>query len=242
MSNRIEELSRVLLEKDLMTVKSRISCAALSLFAVVAFASSSAGAEEGDCSAQHEDVRIEQAVATAGIWANAMNSEGSVRRESRRMFESADRAATSDPPQNSCPKPCDVAAQPVIVFRSIPQKYLSEYDGQAQCERLLALTSGEPFVYHKSGFSSVAEVSEWFSDFSQGEGEDGEDLYERCSGLCSPQYTTYIEQLGPRQFKARAEVVCGHARDKSNNRYRLELLHRWTCVESQTAERTDDRL
>ena len=38
----------------------------------------------------------------------------------------------------------------------------------------------------------MSEVESWFSDFSRGKGADGQNMYDRCSGQCSPQYEFFI--------------------------------------------------
>ena len=59
---------------------------------------------------------------------------------------------------------------------------------------------------------------------------NGEDLYERCPGMCTPRYTYVIRDAGDDSgLVVDTEVVCGHARDRGDNSYSLEYALRWTC-------------
>ena len=104
------------------------------------------------------------------------------------------------------------------------------------------MTTKNPIEYRKTNFASIEAINTWFSDFSQGKGKDGENLYQRCDGLCSPQYTTIIEEKERGSYDVHAQVVCGPARDKNDNNYNLELFLRWTCEKPRVVRGPDTNL
>jgi hypothetical protein len=64
--------------------------------------------------------------------------------------------------------------------------------------------------------------------FTRGKGDDGEELYRLCDGQCSPHYLWVISRDADR-LVVDAEVTCGHARDRDDNRYDLSYGLRWVC-------------
>ncbi len=167
---------------------------------------------------------------TASLFANEGNKPGSVRYESGAILEKAE-AGMPDAvkPADFCPAGCELNPEPVIVFKAVPQKFLTNYSGYDQCQKLLEETQKNPFQYNEQ-FGSMSEVQDWFSSFSRGKGTDGQDLYKRCSGQCSPQYEFFITNEGGK-LALDAEIVCGHARDKSNNMYDISYSYKWICQE-----------
>ncbi|MEQ9618560.1 MAG: hypothetical protein RIG61_05255 [Deltaproteobacteria bacterium] len=194
------------------------------------FRANSTGAadETGQCSSATKDVSEDSTLATASFFANERNKPGSIKYESSSMLEKAEKNLSGgDKPEDLCPSGCRLAEKPDIVFKSIPNKFVTDYPDYDKCQELLNKTEKNPFSYNKQ-FSSMGEVEDWFADFSRGKGTDGEDLYKRCDGSCSPQYTFIITEEG-NGLKLDASVVCGHERDKDDNRYRLSYSYRWTC-------------
>ncbi len=167
---------------------------------------------------------------TASLFANQGNKPGSVRYESDAILQKAE-AGMPDAvkPADFCPAGCELRSEPVIVFKAIPQKFLTSYSDYDKCQKLMDETLKNPFEYVEE-FGSMSEVQDWFSNFSRGKGSDGQDLYKRCSGQCSPQYEFFITNEGGK-LALDAEIVCGHARDKSNNMYDISYSYKWICRE-----------
>jgi len=126
-----------------------------------------------------------------------------------------------------CPKAC---SKPVVavVFTSSPNLALQDYDEHSTCLKLYDSTRASPIVYANRAFPSDQEAKEWYKELTQGDGPDGADLYERCPGRCSPSYSsTAYRREG--QFVVTTSIVCGHARDKDDDQYRLTASLRWLC-------------
>jgi hypothetical protein len=190
-----------------------------------------AGAEETKCSNIEKDIVEETTHATASLFANEGNKPGSVRYESGAILEKAQAGIpNAEKPADLCPAGCKLVPNPVIVFKAVPQKFLTNYSDYARCQALLEQTEKAPFEYDKQ-FDSMTDVQDWFSNFSRGKGADGKDLYNRCSGQCSPQYEFYISNDNGK-LVLDADVVCGHARDKSNNMYDISYSYQWVCQDN----------
>lgn len=198
------------------------------LFAILFQTGIAFGQDANKCSSAVRDVRMESTQATASFFANEGNKPGSIRYESGAILEKADNGlASAQKPADLCPQGCTLPDKPVIVFRAIPQKFLTSYSDYNKCQKLLEETEKTPFEYNKD-FSSMSEVESWFSDFSRGKGADGQNMYDRCSGQCSPQYEFFIADTNGK-LALDADVVCGHARDKDNNMYDISYSYRWQC-------------
>ena len=183
-----------------------------------------------DCAASSKDVPIESLLATADSWPNLRNSPGSLRYESSRMLkEAANNLAGAKPPADACPAGCAAAGKPTIVYLTIPNKYLTGYSDQKKCDAYFAKTKTAPFQYNGRQFGSIDDLASWFGDFSKGDGKDGNDLYAKCDGSCSPQYHTTIVPNAA-GYSLDAAVVCGAARDKGDNKYNLSIAYHWPCV------------
>lgn len=182
-----------------------------------------------DCSSYIRDVKIESSVASASMLANMQNKKGSVRFETKEMLNKAEKnLANAEKPTGLCPSDCRLPDQPLIVFRSIPNNFLADRDQRDKCNTLQNETEESPFTYSDKEFDTMQALERWFSSFSQGKGEDGKDLYERCDGKCSPQYKNIILSEGNKLILT-AEVVCGPARDKKDNSYQISYSYRWVC-------------
>lgn len=203
----------------------------LSILIIVAFPiyMNSAGADETDkCASIKKDVSVESTLATAAFLANEENKPGSIRYESDSLMDRAEGgASTAQKPGGLCPAGCQLNTEPVVVFKAVPRKFLTSYSDYNKCEKLLEQTEKSPFSYNEQ-FNSITDVESWFSNFSRGKGPDGQDLYNRCSGQCSPQYEFFITNDGGK-LGLNADVVCGHARDKSDDKYIISYSYRWKC-------------
>ena len=181
---------------------------AASLLAPNAFAADSCG--------ESKQEQIGSAKATASLWANARGSKGSIKAESDKLVAA------------SVSKVKEAKKDGVIVLKTIPAKYKSDYSDKELCSKYLAQTQEKPFEYKGRNFASLDKLNEWLGDFTQGKGKDGKDLYKKCDGSCSPQYTTKIKLTG-NTYTVDSSVVCGHARDKDDNMYDLTATVQWQC-------------
>jgi len=182
-----------------------------------------------DCSSYIRDAKIESSLASASMMANAQNKKGSIRFETKKMLNKAEtNLANADKPTDLCPSDCQLPDKPMIVFQSIPNNFLTDYDQREKCETLQDETEKNPFRYGEKEFDTMQALENWFSKFSQGKGGDGKNLYERCSGQCSPQYKNIISSQGNKLILS-AEVVCGQARNKKDNNYEISYSYRWVC-------------
>ncbi len=188
-------------------------------------------ARADDCKGVILDVPIEAGEATADAWPNMRNAQGSLKFESNRMLTGAAKQISSAkaPADFACPAGCKPADKPTIQYQTIPNKYRSDYSDEAKCKKLLEQTKKVPIEYKDRKFDSIDSLASWYGDFSQGSGGDGADLYAKCDGDCSPQYRTTIraEKSG---YSLDASVICGEARDKSDNKYKLSSALRWSCL------------
>lgn len=187
----------------------------------------------GSCSDYTEDVTVSSGEATAGIFSNLFNLRNSLKFESVGMLRRALDQAESEklqPPAGLCPSHCRVPDKPeYMLFSSVPGQFLGEYRHYRKCQKLLDATEAAPLIYTVSIPDGVEALTEWIGEFSRGEGSAGADLYRRCDGACSPQYHYLISQSGGEHFEVQAEVICGHARDKDDNLYKISYGFRWVC-------------
>lgn len=182
-----------------------------------------------ECDSIARVIQMESQVATASTFANWMRREGSIRFESRRMFEEAKAHYRSgDMPVNFCPENCQVARAPKLIFTSVPNKFKTEYGDAEKCEAYLKKTRSEPLTYTQILEPEVDALADWIGDFSQGDGDEGEKMYEDCDGSCSPQFS-YDIRLRRDKLEVTADVVCGPARDKDDNTYTIAYSFIWSC-------------
>lgn len=185
--------------------------------------------EDKDCSSYIKETGVESSLATASTLANVRNKKGSIRFETSEMLNKAENdLANAKKPADLCPSSCQLPDQPTIVFQSIPASFLTNYGQREKCESLQEETEKNPLTYDDRRFDSMQSLESWFSNFSQGKGRDGKDLYERCSGQCSPQYKNIIS-INNDKYILNASVVCGQARDKKDNNYEISYGFRWVC-------------
>ena len=168
-------------------------------------------------------------MASAALLANLLNRPDSLRATSQRLFEdSAGQIGNADEPIDLCPSHCALPGKPQVVFRSGPRQTLDDYDQIDKCEQMFHNTLDNPLLYEDRVFESVNALTHWWREFARGKGTDGKDLFQRCDGRCSPHYTSIITQDGG-QLVVDTQVVCGHARDRSDNQFDLAYSLRWTC-------------
>lgn len=196
-------------------------------------------AQSDPCAGHVAQIPIRRILASAALFANLRNRPGSISFESNAIFEKAiDQAAALAALPQTCPRNC-VAAQPAsMVFRSAPHKLLEDYDDRQHCELLLKATSAKPFTYENPTIESLDDLNEWIGDLSQGDGDAGEDLYERCDESCSPRFEyTITKNQDDQGYTAHASVICGHARDKDDNQYDLDSFFQWRCEKAASTSR-----
>lgn len=182
-----------------------------------------------DCGTHAQEQIMGSVQATASLFANMRNAEGSIRFESSKIFSKyLSLAKTAPPPPSLCPEPCKPSSSPLVIFSSSPNKTLDNYDEVEECSKFLVNTQNNPLIYPNRIFNSTDELSQWFNDFSQGKGVDGEDLYEKCPGLCTPALTAKISIAGS-SYKVDTSVICGHARDRDDNSFVLKYGFKWSC-------------
>lgn len=184
-----------------------------------------------DCSSQNNIIATSSLEATASTWSNMRNHQGSVVFETSRLFhEARDLINATDRTINLCGKSCQNAKYPEMIFISVPKKFLTDYSEFDKCSNYLNQTTNNPLLFTKILPIELDSLIQWIGDFSQGSGKEGKDLYNRCDGRCSPQYN-YKITVQKEQLLINATVICGHARDKDDNLYKLSYQLVWPCTE-----------
>lgn len=197
---------------------------------VLLFAVGSADIAEANpqCTPLGREIPLQSTLASAGFFANLRNSEHSVRARTDQLLKDAQAAAKElGLKESGCVRPC-IHSVVAVLFQSTPYRYLNDYQESAQCQALLESTLKAPIVYENRRFSSDEEAREWYEDLTQGDGVDGEDLYQRCPGACSPAYSSVAYRTGD-EFVVSTSIICGHARDRDDGQYRLSAGVRWIC-------------
>jgi hypothetical protein len=153
---------------------------------------------------------LQSTEASAGSWANLRNNPGSLRFESARLLKEGDAILTTN----------TVEKNSALILESSPKKFLSDYDEFNYCQEKLKTSAQSPIKFAPPAFTTMEDLSNWFSDFSQGSGKEGKELYAICDKSCSPQYSLKIEKKDGKLIVA-ASAICGHARDKDDDMYKL---------------------
>jgi hypothetical protein len=188
------------------------------------------------CESVRATIFEDAAIATASTWANLRGSESSIAAVTKRMLEQAfSKLENAKPPDAAkCGSGCTLSGDASVLLTSVPQRFLKNYADADDCERLLKQTTSSPLLYSDKKFPDLEELNSWFSSFSQGKGTDGNDLYRRCSGSCSPQYkSSVIKKAGndaSGSYVMSVSVVCGHARDKADDQYVVKVSAGMSCV------------
>jgi hypothetical protein len=205
-----------------------LSLALLPLASQASGPASRADAQAADCAPTAHETPLASETGSVGIIKNLAEDPSSIRAIAGRLLTSA---LTSDSknPGGDCDAACAQRAQAQIVYRVAPTAYLADDQQRDVCRRFENETTSHPLTFNQREFRSVDELNEWIVAFSQGRGEDGRLLYELCSSNCSPRYTFLIAEQNS-GYAVKAEVLCGLARDKSNDVYRLSTAVRRTCA------------
>jgi hypothetical protein len=175
-----------------------------------------------------EIVRSESA--TAALFSNWLKRDGSVSKVLEEMFaEGQKKMQSRAAPANACSTSCSPArTPPALLFESVPQTFLANYEEASICEQLFVKTKSKPLQYQRL-FENFEDLTDWITLLSRGKGKEGEDLYTQCVGSCSPQYF-YTVTLEQHKYLAKAKIICGHARDKDDDMYTLRYGFRWSCA------------
>jgi len=172
----------------------------------------------GSCAGITVEIPVERTIASAAVLPNLLRLPHSLQAESQRMLGESERVVPhAVPPPDACPRHCTLSDTPEVVFRSAPVAVLDAYEDADRCERLLDQTSQQPLVFEDREFDSTDDLRDWVGRLTRGKGEEGELLYRVCDG-CSLTYVWIIAHDADR-LVVDAEVTCGHARDRDDNRY-----------------------
>ena len=201
-----------------------------SIFVSVLLSLTSGGSASGQspCNAVTDDIHVGSTLASAGFFDNLRNSDDSIRFQMDQLLSKSEtQARQANQPPTACARSC---TSPVVavVFYSAPNITLPAYEDSPTCQKLLEETTKQPIVYANRMFESQEDAEEWYNDLTQGDGTDGEDLYNRCPGRCSPAYSSVIYR-NKSKLVVTTSVICGHARDKDDNQYKLSSSLRWMC-------------
>ena len=185
---------------------------------------------QAPCTPPQQDISIRTTLASAGFFDNLRNSDDSIRYQMDQLLSQSEARARELGQQKSpCVSPSCGSPVVAVVFSSAPNITLPEYEDSPSCQKLLEATRQQPIVYKDRDFDTQDEADEWYNDLTQGDGPDGEDLYNRCPGQCSPSYSSVIYRTSGK-FIVTTSIICGHARDKNDNQYRLSSSLRWMCL------------
>jgi hypothetical protein len=183
------------------------------------------------CAPSHIDVPKDKRTASASSSANLVKSDKSIAVQVSRLLREAQeqRPKVKPPDRKVCSSACPVVGESALVTLSvIPTTFLEKYADADKCERMLKRTSTQPFKFGPHRARSEKELTAWLTDVSRGRGRDGKTLYAKCDGKCSPRYFMDVARDGD-GFVANLEVVCGPARDKTDNTYDISSGYRWAC-------------
>lgn len=148
-------------------------------------------------------------LASASTWTNLRNSEDSIKFKIGNLLKEGIGSSSSTK----------------FSIKSTPNKLLDNYSDKTYCETKKQETENSPLQFNSPEIPSLDNLNSWIADFSQGKGEKGGELYEKCDRSCSPSYEyhiSYRKEQGEK-INVTASVVCGHARDKDDNQYTLSL-------------------
>jgi hypothetical protein len=183
---------------------------------------------EVPCTPLNTDIPVRSTLASAGFFANLANAKNSINYQMDQLLKQAwQEASTVESAKPGCAQSC---GEPVValIFNSAPNATLQGYEDSSTCTTLYEATRTQPIVYADRTFDSEADAKDWYEDLTQGDGDDGEDLYKRCPGNCSPSYSSVSVKKADR-LVVTTSIICGHARDKDDDQYRLSAALRWIC-------------
>lgn len=165
---------------------------------------------------------------SAGIMKNLAETPDSIRGVASRLLEQA-LTVESRKHAPGCSSECPDAGVAEVIYRVAPAAFLPRPEQNEICLQYEDTTAINPLRYTPSKFADFAAMNTWISDLSQGRGDDGKHLYEQCGSNCSPRYTFVIADADD-GYAVRAEVLCGLARDKTDDRYLISTALRRSCA------------
>ena len=211
-----------------MIRKMRVFVLGLTLLPLACSAFDSSTRPTAGCRIGAQEVPIATETGSVGIIKNLAEDPSSIRAIAGRLLSSALHGdlIVSD---KTCAATCVQREKSQLVYRVEPTAYLKDDQQRDECRKFENETTSRPLTFNQREFRSVDDLNEWIMAFSQGRGEDGRLLYQLCSSNCSPRYTFLIAEQNS-GYAVKAEVLCGLARDKSNDVYRVSTAVRHTCA------------
>lgn len=173
------------------------------------------------------DVPIASEIGSAGIMYNIAEHPESIRAVAGRLLNDALDRQKKSPAATECGD-CTADGKPRIVYTVGPIHLLADKDQQAVCRKLDAQTRKQPFEFPPRHFESISALNDWMMAFSQGRGDEGKQLYERCEANCSPNYEFVIEPIEA-GLQVETRVQCGLARDRDSDDYQVSTALRLEC-------------
>lgn len=189
---------------------------------------SEVGARPADCALPRDETPIATETGSVGVIKNLTEHPSSIRAIAGRLLSDA-LIADGKQAGTDCDAACAQRDKAEIVYRVAPTAYLADNQQREVCRKFESETSSHPLTFNQRQFRSVDELNDWITAFSQGHGEEGRLLYELCSSNCSPRYTFLIAEHNV-GYAVKAEVLCGLARDRSNDVYRVSTAVRRSCA------------
>ena len=180
-----------------------------------------------DCPDPARETLLASELGSAGLVHNMAHHPESLRAIAQRLLEDA--LNGNHEQARDCAPNCAPTERSEVVYRVTPADFLAPEDQRAVCLEFESETKDNPLRFESRAFETVDALNDWIMDFSQGRGKDGELLYKQCSSNCSPRYTFLIAEQRT-GFEVKTEVLCGLARDRSNNRYRISTALRRRCA------------
>ena len=181
------------------------------------------------CGENHSEISLASQIGSASFMHNLAQHPESIRAIAQKLLEEALNEEDTETP--GCTSDCDESKRSEIIYRVSPIDFLSQEKQNSVCSQFEAQTTTSPLEFGPKKFDTIEQLNDWIMDFSQGNGPDGKLLYDQCSSNCSPRYTFLISE-GLGRYTVKARVLCGLARDKSNNRYRISTALRRLCIDS----------
>jgi len=188
-------------------------------------------ATSGTCAAGAPEIPLAKEMASVGIMYNLAEHPKSVRAVAARLLDDAYKQTKANDSAKQC-KDCKNGAQTRVIYRVGPTKFLPDAEQQAVCVSLAKQTKDRPFIWPDRSFKSISKVNDWIRTFSEGHGDEGKDLYARCSANCSPRYEFEIYPEGE-GVRLQTRVQCGLARDASDDQYEVATSLHTVCKDEQ---------
>ncbi len=180
------------------------------------------------CPVLPHEIALDSELGSVGFMKNIAEHPESIRAVAERLLSKALQTREfKEQPQ--CGETCRGTLRAQIVYRVEPTVFMPEEKQQAVCLTFEEQTKLEPMRFDPKEFDSLDKLNDWIMAFSQGRGDDGKALYDRCSANCSPRYTFYITN-DAEQLAISTEVLCGLARDRKSDQYLVSTAIRWQCL------------